>query len=115
MVLLAGILPHTWKSLQSEGATQHVATVLQFPAELLDIAALPELSQLRPLMLLARRGASIGGEARQMVAGHLQVMHAKDALGKVLVLYDTNVAQANNRSSSTRIRSPIMHLCVLLR
>ena len=88
MVLLAGNLPHTWKSLQSEGATKHVATVLQFPAELLEIAALPELSQLRPLMLLARRGAIIGGEARQMVARLLQEMHAKDALGKVLVLYD---------------------------
>jgi AraC-like DNA-binding protein len=88
MVLLAGNLPHTWKSLKSAGAIKQVATVLQFPGELLDIAALPELAQLRPLMLLARRGASIGGEAQQLVARHLQEMHTKDALGKVLGLYD---------------------------
>jgi AraC-like DNA-binding protein len=88
MVLLAGNLPHTWKSLKSDGAIKHVATVLQFPAELLEIAALPELAQLRPLMLLARRGACIDGEAKRLVARHLQEMHAKDALGKVLGLYD---------------------------
>lgn len=87
MVLLAGNLPHTWKSLKSEGVEMHVATVLQFPAELLDIAVLPELSQLRPLVLMARRGASIGGEARNIVAKHLQEMHSLDALGKVLGLY----------------------------
>lgn len=88
MVLLAGNLPHTWKSLRAPGAAKHVATVLQFPAELLDIAVLPELSQLRPLILMARRGASISGEARRQVARQLQALHTKDALGKVLGLYD---------------------------
>ena len=88
MVLLAGNLPHTWKSLKSKEAITHVATVLQFPAELLDVAALPELVQLRPLTLLARRGASIGGKTKQLVARQLQEMLAKDSLGKVLGLYE---------------------------
>lgn len=88
MVLLAGNVPHTWKSLNPGGPSTNVATVLQFPAELLDIAILPELSQLRPLMLLARCGASIVGDARRLVSWHLQEMHTKDPLGRVLGLYD---------------------------
>ena len=88
MVLLGANLPHTWKSLATRGSKSCIATVLQFPPALLKMDALPELSQLHPLMSMARRGVHIEGGCQQLVAQRLADMLTMDPLGRVAGLFD---------------------------
>jgi AraC-like DNA-binding protein len=88
MVLLGSNLPHAWKSLANGKSLPYVATVLQFPPALLHLDALPELSQLHALKLMAVRGIRITGLCQRLVAERLSAMLKLDPLGRVAGLFE---------------------------
>lgn len=87
LVLLGSELPHTWKSVGSCKGTS-LATVLQFPEEVLEIPAIPELVSLKPMLALAQRGICIAGETHARVTQRLSNLESLDALGRALGLLE---------------------------
>jgi AraC-like DNA-binding protein len=83
LVLLGPQIPHLWSAPPAPDGTPLRATVLQFPAALLEQALLPELLALRPLAHRAQRGLQVGGAARQTVTAHLRAMRSADPLGRL--------------------------------
>jgi AraC-like DNA-binding protein len=87
MVLLGPHLPHAWSSAGSAQALQ-TATVLQFPPELLEAPAIPELAPLRALADRAGRGLRVDEPARGALAAVLQDLPARSGLAGVAVVME---------------------------
>jgi AraC-like DNA-binding protein len=109
LVLLGSELPHTWKSVVRRDGTS-LATVLQFPAELLDTPVMPELVALKPMRVLAQRGICIVGDTHNRVTRCLSRMEELDALGRALGLLEIlrwiSLAPADSRPIATRPMVP---------
>ena len=105
LVLLGSELPHTWKSVGRCNG-QSLATVLQFPAELLEIPAMPELVALQPMRVVAQRGICIVGATHDKVIECLSRLEGVDALGRALGLLDilrlVSLAPADTLPIATR-------------
>lgn len=93
MVLLGPHLPHAWVSgaSASEGSgsngAPHAATVLQFPPDLLQSAAAPELAPLRTLELRARRGLRVDDpDAHQALRQRLEALPGDAGLAGLAAL-----------------------------
>lgn len=89
MVLLGPHVPHEWLSAGiSPAQALHTATVLQFPPELLDQPALPELAPLRALAERAGRGLRVDEPGRSALAGVLQTLPGRSGLAGVAALME---------------------------
>lgn len=88
MVLLGPHLPHAWSSAGSGAQALQTATVLQFPPELLDAQAIPELAPLRALADRAGRGLLIDGPARSALAAVLKDLPARKGLAGVAAVME---------------------------
>jgi AraC-like DNA-binding protein len=74
LVLVGPNVPHSWLSSATGKAGSAVATVLQFPAQLLEIDSLPELRRARPLAERANRGLLIEGCGRAAIVEVLRTL-----------------------------------------
>jgi AraC-like DNA-binding protein len=83
LVLLGVDLPHAWVSAAARTQDTSIASVVQFPPELLEQAAFPELIATRPLAERAQRGLSISGAAARAVTRLLAAMAAADRYGRL--------------------------------
>lgn len=79
LVLLGPDLPHAWLSAAGESGSHQVATVLQFPPELLSSGHWPEMAALQGVVDASRRGLQVRGPAQAAVADALA--HARGARG----------------------------------
>lgn len=78
LVLVGANVPHSWLSSSSGRARSALATVLHFPAALLEVDALPELRGARPLAERAKRGLLVTGSARTAVIAVLRSLEYAD-------------------------------------
>jgi AraC-like DNA-binding protein len=83
LVLLGENVPHLWFGAPPAGQSIAVATVLQFPPELLAHAALPELHRLAPLAQRAACGLLIDGTCRDAVTVVLRQMRQASELARL--------------------------------
>jgi AraC-like DNA-binding protein len=83
LVLLGGQVPHAWISSTLGGPQRSVASVIQFPPELLIQPLLPELAALRPLAAQAGRGLRIVGDSHGRVTERMCALREGDALGRL--------------------------------
>lgn len=79
LVLLGPDLPHAWLSAADESGAHQVATVLQFPPELLSSGHWPEMAALQDIVDASRRGLQVQGTAQAAVTRALA--HARSARG----------------------------------
>jgi len=106
MVLLGAQLPHAWLSADSGAQNLQAATVLQFPPELLDMPALPELAPARALADRAGRGLRVDGAARRAVAAVLKDLPARQGLAGVAALLQVLDLLAQHADSLVPLASP---------
>lgn len=83
LVLVGANVPHSWLSSARGAAGSAAATVLQFPAQLLEVDALPELRRARPLAERANQGLLVSGNARAAIIGVLQALPHADAFERL--------------------------------
>lgn len=82
LALIGPNLPHIWDVSQPDLYPVQ-ASVIQFPAELLEQAALPELAALRVVIERAGLGLLIGGRCKDEVMRLLAAMRGLDALRRL--------------------------------
>jgi AraC-like DNA-binding protein len=88
LVLIGSDVPHCWISTGGSGAEPAAATVVQFPRELLEQLALPELRRVRPLAARAQRGLRITGACRTAAIRELERMSDCDNIGRLARLIE---------------------------
>lgn len=87
LVLLGANVPHVWTSARARNADASVASVLQFPAEILTRTPMPELETILPILARARAGVQITGTCHTAVTRMLIQMRAMNGLRRVSALY----------------------------
>jgi AraC-like DNA-binding protein len=88
LVLVGVDVPHSWISSRRSQTTLSAATVVQFPQELLEQLALPELRRARPIAAQAQRGLLISGACRTAVIRVLELMRDVDAFARLAGLVE---------------------------
>jgi AraC-like DNA-binding protein len=83
LVLVGANVPHSWLSSAVGLARSAAATVVQFPLQLLEVDALPELRSARPLAERARLGLLITGTCRTAVVDALRAFQDADAFERL--------------------------------
>jgi AraC-like DNA-binding protein/mannose-6-phosphate isomerase-like protein (cupin superfamily) len=101
LVLVGPGVPHCWISARGDGPC--VATVVQFPPELLAQEALPELRALVPLGTLAARGLLVGGASAESVRALLVAMRAAAPLARLGLLLEALSAIAQGTSDRSAL------------
>ena len=112
MVLLGPDLAHTWLSNRQGAGKEHVATVLQFSADLLFANGVPELKAMHSLAERARRGLHIDGDAREAIAMHLRRLGQCEGLGALsalFALFDALVAHQDAMRPLASKASGLLH------
>ena len=88
LVLLGSETPHLWATRGVQAAQGCAATVLQFPAELLQRSGLPELRALAPLLTQAAPAVEVLGPTRSEVQALLARLPGASAQRRVAVLIE---------------------------
>lgn len=86
LVLIGANVPHAWASAGARRTRSAIATVLQFPEQLVEIDALPELRRARPLAERARRGLAITGPSRSAIIAMLRTIEDADGFERLASL-----------------------------
>jgi AraC-like DNA-binding protein len=105
MVLLGPRVPHAWLSAKAPRGLPHLATVVQFPPEVLDIEAWPELGAARALCAEAGRGLRIDGPGRSAVAAALQQVPDTQGLHGLAALLTLLACLVQHRPAMTPLAS----------
>jgi len=109
LVLVGVNVPHAWQSAVRGRGITAVATVLQFPATLLEIDALPELRRARPLIERARLGLLVTGPVRRPVMEILGTMCEEDAYARLAGLIRILGLLSRQENQLTAIAASPMH------
>jgi AraC-like DNA-binding protein len=88
LVLLGVDVPHAWVSAGASDPNACIASVIQFPIELISQASFPELARARPLAERARVGLQIGGRCAESVQAVLGSMPAANAFRQLACLIE---------------------------
>jgi AraC-like DNA-binding protein/mannose-6-phosphate isomerase-like protein (cupin superfamily) len=86
LVLVGANVPHSWLGHATGDARSAVATVVQFPATLLEIDALPELRRARPIVERARLGLLVTGTARTAIIEVLRSLAGAEPFERLATL-----------------------------
>jgi AraC-like DNA-binding protein len=79
LILIGADLPHTWVSAHT-GTGSSIATVMQFPIEMAQHSAFPELAQVRSWAAQAQRGLRITGGCAGEITRVLGALVAADSV-----------------------------------
>ena len=108
MVLIGPNVPHAWVGSADIRHQRSIATVLQFPLDLLQQSIFPELHHVAAIVGRARFGLSIGGKCRNAVIQVLTDMRAANRFGRLAGLIEILGLLAAKRASLKAIASSPM-------
>jgi AraC-like DNA-binding protein len=87
LILLGANVPHLWMGTKVRGIESSVASVIQFPADLLAQTVLPELAGVQRIVERARLGLQISGHCHSAITRLLIQMRAMDGLRRLAALF----------------------------
>lgn len=87
LVLLGANVPHLWMGTKAPNIATSVASVIQFPADLLAPQALPEFAGVRRIVERARLGLQVTGTCHAAITRLLIQMRAVDGLRRLAALF----------------------------